>query len=179
VILLIVVTIGFFSYRSAVGEDSGERSTSRSAVARGDGSTAPAAAVAASGGVPSFAAQTLDGQKISSSSIEGPAIVKVFASWCPTCQAEAADFAAVQKSVPGISYYYLNVGDEPADAEAFLAEHSWKEAPVISDKNRKVEEKFRLTGQPHTIFIDSDEQVSIIRGPGSKEDLLASAQAIV
>lgn len=130
--------------------------------------------------IPTFTAQLRGGGTLDSSDITGPAMVQVYASWCPSCQAHAPDVATVQEEFAGdLRAYYVNVEDEAGPAADFLEEYGWADAEVLIDDDRSIAGAFGLTGQPHTIFIDADGNVAeVLPGGGSLEQLRAGAEQV-
>lgn len=121
--------------------------------------------------LPDFTGELFGGGKLSAKDVEGPAVIHVFASWCPTCQSEAPAFAQLQRKNPDLKYYYVAVEDSKEDAASFAKKYGWKSAPTIDDSSRDVETSLGLSGQPHTIFVDADGKALVHQGPGSFGDL--------
>jgi thiol-disulfide isomerase/thioredoxin len=106
--------------------------------------------------IPHFTAELIDGSPFASSEIEGPAVIHVFASWCPTCNQGAPTFAGFQQAHDELNWYYIDVADAPAAARDYLEKyHMRDDVPMINDPDREIEGKFGLTGQPHTLFVDA------------------------
>lgn len=134
---------------------------------------------AASRAVPEFTAQLRSGGSIDSADLEGPAMIQVFASWCPSCQAHAPSVATVQSEFDALRTYYINVADDAAPAAAFVDEHRWADSPVLVDDDRAIAGAFGLTGQPHTIFLDADGEIAdVLEGGGELAAMRAAAERV-
>ncbi len=167
-IVVVLVAVGVFV---AAGGDGIDTDSSG-----GDGAaTATSTEVRA---LPQFTADLRGGGSLESADIEGPALIQVYASWCPTCQAHAPDVAKLQEQYDGeLAVYYLNVADEAGPAQSFIDQYGWADGPVLVDDDRQVEGAFGLTGQPHSIFVDGDGNVvDIVQGGGSLEQLRDGAE---
>lgn len=131
--------------------------------------------------VPEFTADLRGGGTLASDEIEGPAMIQVFASWCPSCQAHAPLVTQVQEEFgDDLRAYYVNVADEAGPAAGFLDDHGWRDAPVLVDDDRSIAGAFGLTGQPHTIFLDADGNVvEVLPGGGELGALQAAARRVL
>lgn len=129
--------------------------------------------------LPKFGGQTVTGARFESADVRGPAVIHWFASWCPECTREAADFARLQQEHPDLNYILVAVEDSVRAARAFMDEHEWDaESTLIDDHQRYTQAPFRLIGQPHTVFVDSAEKiVTTKRGVTSFTDFDSAATA--
>lgn len=108
--------------------------------------------------LPSFSATTLDGGTFSSKSLVGrPAIVNVWASWCPPCVEEhpvllrTAAAHASDLTIVGILYQ-----DTPDGARSFLARYGDGGWPSLLDASGQIAIDLGVTGPPETFFVDAD-----------------------
>jgi cytochrome c biogenesis protein CcmG/thiol:disulfide interchange protein DsbE len=131
--------------------------------------------------LPSFSATTLEGTTFESSQLPGkPAIVNVWASWCPPCVEEhpllleAATKHASDLTVVGIVYQ-----DTPDAARAFLARYGDGGWPNLLDSAGQIAVDLGVTGPPETFFVDAD---GIVRarhvGPLTADELAAQLTAL-
>ena len=130
--------------------------------------------------LPAFTATTLDGEAFSSAQLTGkPAIVNVWASWCPPCVDEhpvlldTATRHADDVTIVGILYQ-----DTADGARTFLArygEGGW--ANLLDDGSIAID--LGVTGPPETFFVDAD---GIVRarhvGPLTQSEMSAQLVAL-
>ncbi len=114
--------------------------------------------------VTDFILQTLDGERVSFSSLEGRGVVINFwATWCPPCRREMPLLDAVQKEYGprGLSIVGVDL-DEPAAAVRKYVESIgvtypiWVDAPLSQsgfDRTRELFNRFGGVGLPTTFFI--------------------------
>lgn len=171
-VLILVVAGGI-----AVSRDAGLSTATSSSETGGDTDASSGAEDARS--VPEFTAQLRSGGSIDSSELQGPAMIQVFASWCPACQAHAPSVAEVQSEFGDLETYYINVADDADPAAAFIDEHGWADSPVLVDDDRSIAGEFGLTGQPHTIFLDADGEIAaVLEGGGELGAMRAAAERV-
>jgi thiol-disulfide isomerase/thioredoxin len=111
-----------------------------------------------------FTATDSTGQAIGSATIKGPTVIHIYASWCPTCRAEAKHFAAFLRANPAITPIYIAVADQPASAARFITASGWRPGPIIDDPKRTLATALGLSGQPNTIFVNRAAQTETLRG---------------
>lgn len=111
-------------------------------------------------------------------SLRGPAVIHVYASWCPTCRAEAPGFGRALKKAPGVKPIYLAVADEPADSAAFVTRYGWRSAPRIDDPSRELATKLGVDYQPNLILVDRDGRTRVLAGGLAEAKLTAVLQAL-
>lgn len=83
-----------------------------------------------------------------------PTVVNFFASWCPSCEKEAADLAAFAAAHPEITVVGVAIRDKRADVERFVAKHGIK-YPVVLDKLSVDADAWGVIGIPATFFLDA------------------------
>jgi cytochrome c biogenesis protein CcmG/thiol:disulfide interchange protein DsbE len=125
--------------------------------------------------LPTFQTATDDGGTISNTTLKTPAIIHVFASWCPICRREAPAFAQLQHVYPGMTTYLLDVDDTPTKGAAAAERYGWSYRAMINDPARKLEAKLHLIDQPNTIFVARDGSITIARGGSGYPALAALA----
>jgi peroxiredoxin len=117
--------------------------------------------------VPDFTLQTLDGEKVSFSSLEGQAVVLNFwATWCPPCRREMPLLDDIQRVYGSRGVTIIGVSfDEPAPVvqryidTVDVTYPIWVDAPgnrPDSDRTRELYARFGGIGLPTTVFIDKN-----------------------
>jgi cytochrome c biogenesis protein CcmG, thiol:disulfide interchange protein DsbE len=83
-----------------------------------------------------------------------PTVVNFFASWCPSCAAEAADIAAFAAAHPEIRVVGVAIRDKRADVQAFVRKY---ELPytVVLDPMSIDANGWNVVGIPATFFLDA------------------------
>ena len=110
--------------------------------------------------VPNFELETLqDARRIfSQSDIKGPALLNVFASWCPSCYVEHPYFMQM-KANNLIPIYGLNYKDEREDGMEFVTKLGDPYEAIIFDYNGRLGIELGVYGAPETFLIDANGQI--------------------
>jgi cytochrome c biogenesis protein CcmG/thiol:disulfide interchange protein DsbE len=130
---------------------------------------------------PDFTLNLFDGGTFTLSENRGrPVVVNIWASWCQSCQQEAADVEEGWRSFrdQGVVFIGVNVMDSRADAEAFLERFgiTYPNGPDESD----IYFQYGATGTPETFFIDRDGViVQKFVGPLTAERLSALVEELL
>ena len=130
--------------------------------------------------LPSFTATTLDGTSFSSAALLGrPAIVNVWASWCPPCVdehpvlLETAAQRGASLGIVGILYQ-----DTADGARGFLARYGEAGWPNLLD-NGEIAIDLGVTGPPETFFVDARGIVRAhVIGPVTKAEMQRQLAAL-
>lgn len=153
-------------------------STATTSTEQREADAAAPASAASKADLPEFSGTLTDGSRFDQSMVQADTVIHVFASWCPTCKSEAPDFAKFQRENPDLNYLYVAVADEPADSEAFLAEYGFADGKIINDGDRSVASAFGLTGQPNTVFVPAEGELTKIIGPADADRLNEAAEQL-
>ena len=136
---------------------------------------APAGAVTVSGppraeplgpgeAIPQFTAPALAGGRVVWSDYLGkPAVLSVWAPWCPHCQAELPILDRVMKEFPDVPLVTIvtAIGDQPGPTpEGYLAEHGLTFPTAIDDDADTLASAFGIDGFPTLYFVNSDGMVA-------------------
>ena len=107
---------------------------------------------------PNFVVTDLDGKPVSLADIKGkPAIINVWASWCPSCKEEHPTLVELSKQ--GIPIIGLNYKDDPQDALAYWAKSSNPFSLIIPDRKGDIGIDLGVYGAPETYLIDANANV--------------------
>lgn len=107
--------------------------------------------------MPVFALPALDASNpgLASGDLRGrPTVVNVFASWCPTCGAEAPVLNGLARR--GVPIHGIAVRDAPSDTQAFLSKHGDPYLRVGVDRGAHMLRALRATGVPETYVVDGE-----------------------
>ena len=94
---------------------------------------------------------------IDQTQLQGPALVNIWATWCPTCIVEHE--ALTQISQRGVPIYGVNYRDEPAMARSFLAKRGNPFRWVVEDYSGQLGMELGMFGAPETYFVDANNRV--------------------
>jgi len=88
-----------------------------------------------------------------STQIQGPALVNLFASWCPPCVAESPYLMDIKAK--GVRIVGIAQKDKPAATAQFLTRWGDPFAVVLNDAKGRATIDFGATGLPETFVVDS------------------------
>lgn len=107
--------------------------------------------------VPEFSlSDLLDEQKIlTAADLKGrPALLNVWATWCPTCKQEHAQLNRIARD-EGITIYGVNYKDDRAKAQIWLEKYMNPYALNIFDPEGKLGLNLGVYGAPETFLLDA------------------------
>jgi cytochrome c biogenesis protein CcmG/thiol:disulfide interchange protein DsbE len=105
---------------------------------------------------PEFRAPVLGdpGRTVGLESLRGePALVNVWATWCPTCMAEHAELVRIGADT-GIRIVGINYKDDPEAALDWLRRYGNPYAFVIEDRDGELGVELGVYGAPETFLLD-------------------------
>lgn len=105
--------------------------------------------------LPSFQLASLhDPNKIlTEKDLKGPALINVWATWCPSCRIEHPVLNELAKA--GIPIYGIDHTDERQAALAYLKLHGNPYQLVVFDKSGELGLDLGITGAPETFLVDA------------------------
>jgi cytochrome c biogenesis protein CcmG/thiol:disulfide interchange protein DsbE len=103
---------------------------------------------------PEFSLPSLDeeGRVLTESDLQGPALVNVWATWCPSCKVEHPVLNRLAAN--GVVIYGLNYKDERAAAQKWLVEFHNPYRLNIEDPQGNLGVDLGVFGAPETFLID-------------------------
>lgn len=106
--------------------------------------------------LPGFALPSLEdpARTVSSGDLKGPALVNVWATWCPTCRAEHAMLN--QLAVQGVVVYGVNYKDNGEAARKWLNDLGNPYRLNVEDPQGSLGINLGVYGAPETFLIDKD-----------------------
>lgn len=107
--------------------------------------------------MPVVALQALSGAPADLAALTGgkPAVVNLWASWCPPCRREMPVLAAAQQKEPGVNFVFINQGEDGAAAETYLERSKLTLSNVLLDPGSRFGHAAGSGGLPSTFFYDA------------------------
>ncbi len=94
---------------------------------------------------------------VSEKDIQGPALLNVWATWCPTCASEHDMLNKLSRQ--GVKIYGLNYKDNPLAAQKWLQERGDPYLFNIDDQSGQIGIDLGVYGAPETFFINAEGQI--------------------
>ena len=115
-----------------------------------------------------FTVEGYDGSTVSFSSIEGPAVLNFWTTWCPSCTRMMPDLEALyQEFGEEVTFMMINLvgsrGETPLRSMAYIEDRGYT-FPVYFDTEREAARAFGVHGIPHTVFIDQNGNTTEVVG---------------
>lgn len=108
--------------------------------------------------LPTLSGTTLDGTSFSSAELAGkPALINVWASWCPPCVSEHPLLLDAARRFGGelqmVGVLYQDTADGARAFEARYGDGGW---PDVDDASGTIAVALGVTAPPETFFVDAD-----------------------
>jgi thiol-disulfide isomerase/thioredoxin len=114
--------------------------------------------------VPAFTAPELAGDTLHWTSYAGaPAVLSVWASWCPHCQAELPVLDRVMKDYSGVGFVTIvtAIGSQPGPTpEEYMLENQLDFPVAVDDESQTLAAAFGIQSFPTLFFVNSDGTVA-------------------
>lgn len=106
--------------------------------------------------LPEITLSDLAGTQVQLSGFKGkPAVVNLWATWCPPCRREMPTLAAAQQTHADIRFAFVNQGESQSVIRRYLSAESLEPRNVLLDVRRQVSQHFAARGLPTTLFFDA------------------------
>lgn len=107
--------------------------------------------------LPSVTLKTLAGEPadIAAMTRGKPAVVNLWATWCPPCRREMPVLAAAQKQETGVNFIFVNQGEDAATAQKYMTQGQLNLANVLLDSGTAFGPAVGSAGLPTTLFYDA------------------------
>ncbi len=128
-----------------------------------------------------FAAATLSGDTFDGASLAGTdAILWFWASWCPTCQAEAPGVAQAFAQLPdGVKMYGVPGKSDQAGMEKFVDDYGLGDVVQIVDADGSLWANFGVPSQPAYALINDNGEITTIQGSLGFQGILDAANSLL
>jgi thiol-disulfide isomerase/thioredoxin len=83
-----------------------------------------------------------------------PLVINVWGSWCPGCNAEAADLARFARSHANVEVVGIDTQDTSSAAKSFYRKWGWRH-PSIADPRGEFAARLGVQGYPTTFFLNA------------------------
>lgn len=123
---------------------------------------------------------TLDGATRSIRDFEGrPAVINLWASWCPPCRREMPMMARMAAERQNVHFVFVNQGEDPDKIRRYLNRDNLQLSNILLDAAMDVSRHYQAPGLPVTLFLRRDGTLaSVHTGEISQEALAAGIAAL-
>lgn len=127
-----------------------------------------------------FTVATLAGESFTGSTLAGhDSILWFWASWCPTCQAEAPGVAEALAQLPeGVTLYGVPGKSDQAGMEKFVGDYGLADMTQIVDPDGGLWSAFGVPYQPAFVLINDDGTITTIQGGLGMQGILDAADEL-
>ncbi|MEU4551625.1 TlpA family protein disulfide reductase [Micromonospora violae] len=102
--------------------------------------------------------------------VAGPAVVNVWASWCPPCRKELPAFQRLSERAAGqLQVVGVNSRDSRSGAQS-IGEDFGVRFPILVDQGEALQRELKRNAIPLTLFVDADGRVRHIDATGALDD---------
>ncbi len=107
--------------------------------------------------LPDLTLKRLGGGEVNLQQFKGrPVVINLWATWCPPCRAEMPLLAEAQSRYSGVTFVFVNQGEDEATIRKFLDEKGLVLEWVLLDPESKLSHLLRANGLPTTYFFDAE-----------------------
>jgi cytochrome c biogenesis protein CcmG/thiol:disulfide interchange protein DsbE len=129
---------------------------------------------------PPLPSAVLQAPRVTLAGLRGkPALINFWASWCDPCRKEAPELARLDRSLHGAANLVgVDYTDEPGAAREFIHQYGWT-FPVLADPNGVYGARFKFSGLPTTVVLDSRGRITAtLRGPQTEAALRQALSSV-
>ncbi|WP_433264999.1 TlpA family protein disulfide reductase [Micromonospora vinacea] len=102
--------------------------------------------------------------------VAGPAVINVWASWCPPCRKELPAFQRLSERAAGqLQVVGVNSRDSRSGAQS-IGEDFGVRFPMLVDQGEALQRELKRNAIPLTLFVAADGQVRHIDATGALDD---------
>lgn len=109
--------------------------------------------------LPSLTLEALEGAPVALASLGTPAIVNVWATWCPPCRRELPVLFAAGERHEGVAMVLVNQRESAQQVRAYLDAAGFPHRGVVLDANGAVGAALMVAGLPTTFAVDASGTV--------------------
>ena len=114
-----------------------------------------------------FTGTTLSGGTFNGSSLEGkPAVLWFWTPWCPFCNQEAPNVAAVSAANPAVTFVGVATRADVPALQGFVSKYNLN-FTNINDADGSIWARFNVPWQPAYVFLRPDGSSSSVNNPTS------------
>lgn len=110
--------------------------------------------------------------------LEAPALVNVWATWCTPCKTELPVLAEYAKQPDAIKVVLLGVESKPADALELLTALNVRLPSLLDEDGVATKKKLHPVGLPASYLVKADGSVTLIENPRVFESVDEVRQAV-
>ncbi|MEU8387425.1 TlpA disulfide reductase family protein [Micromonospora sp. NPDC048842] len=102
--------------------------------------------------------------------VAGPAVINVWASWCPPCRKELPAFQRLSERAAGqLQVVGVNSRDSRGGAQS-IGEDFGVRFPILVDQGEALQRELKRNAIPLTLFVDADGQLRHVDASGALDD---------
>ncbi|PYC71116.1 alkyl hydroperoxide reductase [Micromonospora arborensis] len=110
------------------------------------------------------------GSPIALRDVAGPAVINVWASWCPPCRKELPAFQRLSVRAAGqLQVIGVNSRDSRGGAQS-IGEDFGVRFPILVDQGEALQRELKRNAIPLTLFVDADGRIQHIDATGALDD---------
>ncbi|TDB70590.1 TlpA disulfide reductase family protein, partial [Micromonospora sp. KC723] len=107
--------------------------------------------------------------------VHGPAVINLWASWCPPCRKELPAFQRLSERTTGrLQVLGVNSRDTRSAAQS-IGEDFGIRFPVLFDQGEALQRELRRTALPLTLLVDAQGRVRHVDASGALDDARLAA----